>query len=166
MMVGKRSLISRSHSQKLPNPNILKNDEAQNTLFISGLGARWTPDTLDRTLSCRRLWILNTWVVNPKRGRSGFGAIRHQVVADFWSFNPQTNKNRYSMNWRTELKSFFHRIIIGDEKWIHYDNVDQNKKRGKPAMHKCRQRSQISISQILCDLVGSDVCGLLRTNVI
>ena len=30
-----------------------------------------------------------------------------------------------------EKESFLHRIVTGDEKWIHYDNTKRKKSRGK-----------------------------------
>ncbi|KAG5320694.1 MOS1T transposase, partial [Pseudoatta argentina] len=32
--------------------------------------------------------------------------------------------------------SFLHRIVTGDEKWIHYDNPKRRKSWGKPAIRR------------------------------
>jgi len=42
---------------------------------------------------------------------------------------------------RHKRKGFLHRIVTGDEKWIHYDNLKKRKSWGSLAMFQHRQPS-------------------------
>ncbi|KAG5317892.1 MOS1T transposase, partial [Pseudoatta argentina] len=44
---------------------------------------------------------------------------------------------------RQKRKGFLHRIVTGDEKWIHYDNLKRRKSWGKPGHASTRYRLQL-----------------------
>lgn len=44
-------------------------------------------------------------------------------------------------------KKKLHRIVTGDEKWIHYDNPKRKRHGATPAMHQHRPQSQISTTR-------------------
>ncbi|GBP55459.1 Mariner Mos1 transposase [Eumeta japonica] len=46
---------------------------------------------------------------------------------------------------RQKRKGFSHRIVTGDEKWIHYDNPKRRKSWGKPGHDQYRLQNQISM---------------------
>ncbi|KAG5305838.1 MOS1T transposase, partial [Pseudoatta argentina] len=62
---------------------------------------------------------------------------------------------------RQKRKGFLHRIVTGDEKWIHYDNPKRRKSWGKPG-HASTSSAKPNIhgSKLL---VGSAGCNLLST---
>ena len=51
-------------------------------------------------------------------------------------------------------KGFLHRIVTGDEKWIHYDNPKRRKSGVNPALHQHRPQSQISMIRSFFSLFG------------
>ena len=55
---------------------------------------------------------------------------------------------------RQKRKGFLHRIVTGDEKWIHYDNSKRKKSWGTPAMHQHRRPSQTSMARSSCCVFG------------
>ena len=48
---------------------------------------------------------------------------------------------------RHEKKSFLHRIVTGDEKWIHYDNPKRKKSYVKPGQPAKQRQSRISMAR-------------------
>ncbi|KAG5315673.1 MOS1T transposase, partial [Pseudoatta argentina] len=62
-------------------------------------------------------------------------------------------KSRELLLQRQKRKDFLHRIVTGDEKWIHYDNPKRRKSWGKPG--------HASTSSLY--LVGSAGCNLFST---
>lgn len=72
---------------------------------------------------------------------------------------------------RYKKKSFLHRVVTGDEKWIYFENP---KRKGSwvtqlqvSHRHRHRLQSQIAMDGRQCSalcLVGSKGCGLLRAS--
>ncbi|KAG5327320.1 MOS1T transposase, partial [Pseudoatta argentina] len=73
----------------------------------------------------------------------GLGMIQKQGHWVPYELKPRTTAST------AEKKRFFasHRIVTGDEKWIHYDNPKGRKSWGKPAMHPHRPQNQISMAR-------------------
>ena len=46
---------------------------------------------------------------------------------------------------RHKKKSFLHRIVTGDEEWIHYDDPKRKKSYAKPGQQPDQRKSRISI---------------------
>lgn len=64
---------------------------------------------------------------------------------------------------RQNRKGFLHRIVTGDEKWIHYDNPKRRKSWGKPG-HASTSMAKPNIHEAnAVHLVGSAWSNLLRT---
>ncbi|KAG5327738.1 MOS1T transposase, partial [Pseudoatta argentina] len=55
---------------------------------------------------------------------------------------------------RQRRKDFLHRIVTGDEKWIHYDNPKRRKSWGKPGHASTSSQNQISMARSFFSVFG------------
>ena len=64
---------------------------------------------------------------------------------------PRDVERRFSMSdmllERHKKKSFLHRVVTGDEKWIHYDNPKRKKSYVKPANQTNQRQSRIPMTR-------------------
>ncbi|KAG5317193.1 MOS1T transposase, partial [Pseudoatta argentina] len=81
----------------------------------------------------------------------GLGMIQKQGHWVPYELKPRDVERRFGtcelLLQRQKRKGFLHRIVTGDEKWIHYDNPS-------PAMHPHRPQNQISMARSFFSVFG------------
>ncbi|KAG5326435.1 MOS1T transposase, partial [Pseudoatta argentina] len=67
-------------------------------------------------------------------------------------------KSRELLLQRQKRKDFLHRIVTGDEKWIHYDNPKRRKSWGKPG-HASTSSAKPNNAQASCCKTSKNLPG-------
>ncbi|KAG5318106.1 MOS1T transposase, partial [Pseudoatta argentina] len=97
--------------------------------------------------------------------------LEHRTTSfTFYRADPveKSEPSRELLLQRQKRKDFLHRIVTGDEKWIHYDNLKRRKSWGKPGLSTAIELERVTCTSnaILSDAtVLSKICSNLPGNV-
>ena len=118
-----------------------------------------------RTCTYIRSDSTNNFIVSIYRLKS-LGMIQKQGNWVLYELKPRNVERRFftceMLLVRHKRKDFLHRIVTGDEKWIHYDNPKKRKSWGPPGFNIDSQAEYSLIKKThIVYLVGSAWCRVL-----